>query len=160
MVHATILAALYAGLTAALSVTQTGGDSVLGYWETPEHESVVQLRHCPDRQALLCGHIQWLAEGERGTDQENPDPDLRGRPLTGLQVLSGIERKDDGRWSVGEVYNPDGGRTFSGELRQLGPDTLELKGCALIFFCKTQLWERLPADDPRVQGAGTPDGGT
>lgn len=146
-------AIVFSGLTIPEATAQDGAQpesSVLGYWETPQAESVVELRRCPDRQELLCGHIQWLAEGERRTDQENPDPDLRDRPLTGLRVLSGIERADDGRWSVGEVYNPEGGRTFSGELRQLGPDTLELKGCALIFFCRTQLWERLPEDDPRL----------
>lgn len=154
-------AIVFAGLTLPAASAQDGGQaesSVLGYWETPEAESVVELRRCPSQPAKLCGHVEWLSEGEPRTDVENPDPELRGREIVGLQFLSGFEREEEGVWSGGEVYNPDDGRTYSGEIRQAGPDTLELEGCALMIFCKTQEWERVTADDPRLAGAGGSSG--
>lgn len=131
-------------------------NTVFGYWETPgddggEADSIVELRRCPDAPANLCGHIEWLAPDEPRTDSENPEPELRDRPLIGLQFLSGFEQESPGEWTGGEVYNPDDGRTYSGSIEQTGPDTLQLEGCALRIFCKSQTWHRVSADDPRLQ---------
>lgn len=144
-------AGLLLGASAAgLAGSGQTGSSVHGFWETPEDSSIVRLFECRDRPGDLCGEIAWLSPDEPQRDVENPDPELRGRPLVGLDILWEFTRTQENVFEGGEVYNPDDGRTYSGEIRKTGPDTLELEGCALMVFCKEQTWERVPADDPRL----------
>jgi len=56
-------------------------------------------------------------------------------------------------WSGGELYNPDDGRTYTGEIR-VKRGTLELRGCALRIFCQTQTWRRPDEVIKAVKAAG------
>lgn len=130
---------------------------VYGFWETRgdepgEADFIVELMPCPQAQHALCCFIEWLAPGEAEIDTKNPDPALRGRSLIGVQFLSGFTREAPGLWSGGAVYNPRQGQTYSGAIRQIGPDRLELEGCAALFFCRTQVWHRVAPGDPRLMG--------
>ena len=123
-----------------------------GEWVTPGFGSVVQLAPCAVRtderaEPRLCGQIVWLWEatdvdGQPMRDQRNPEPQLRDRLLVGAEILWRFGQAEPGVWTGGRVYNPDDGRTYRGSIRQIDPDTLRLKGCALRVFCKTQTWRR------------------
>jgi hypothetical protein len=74
------------------------------------------------------------------TDVNNPDPNLRSRPILGLQTLSGFTR-DGAVWSGGRAYDPKSGRSYRATL-QLNPDgSLKLTGCVL-FICQSRRWTR------------------
>jgi len=139
-------------ITGAMSAQSSGTSAVHGYWETPDGTSIVRLQPCETASGALCGHVVWLAEGEPRTDANNPDRELRDREIVGLSFLTGFQQEEQGVWTGGEVYNPEDGRTYRGSIEQTGPNTLELEGCALRIFCKTQEWERTGPDDPRLAG--------
>ncbi len=94
----------------------------------------------------MCGRLLWLWEANDGsgrarTDRNNPDRTLRSRPLVGVVIVQGLLETAPGVWTGGAVYNPDDGRTYSGEIH-FRNGALELRGCALAVFCQTQTWHR------------------
>lgn len=121
---------------------------VVGEWITQAQSARVAIAPCSRDPALLCGRIAWLArplgvDGAPASDRKNPNPALRTRPLLGVELIRGFRPADAGKWRGGTIYDPDSGRTYDAQLRLTGPDTLEVKGCVLVF-CEAQTWHRAP----------------
>lgn len=132
-------------------VVPSGGHAespgIFGAWATPGVGSVVTIAPCKDRPGTACGSIVWLLEpedqnGRRRLDVANPDEASRKNPLVGTLILQHFQETARGVWVDGAVYNPDDGRSYSGTIRLTALGRLELKGCALGIFCKTQEWRR------------------
>jgi uncharacterized protein (DUF2147 family) len=70
------------------------------------------------------------ATGKPRTDKNNVDAAKRSRPLVGIRVLTATRPDGPRKWS-GSLYDADRGRTFSGNLVELGPDAIRIEGCAL-----------------------------
>ena len=68
--------------------------------------------------------------GRPMTDKFNSDPALRSRPLVGVQVLISMRPNGPGKWT-GQLYNPDDGQTYAGNLIEQGPNSIRIEGCAL-----------------------------
>lgn len=128
-------------------VAEAAGRSpgIAGRWLTEGSGSIVEFRPCVTDAATMCGQIVWLKGSGTArrvrTDASNPDPALRSRPLLGTDIVKGVREKSPGTWSDGRLYNPDDGRTYSGSIRLTG-DSLELEGCALLIFRRSQSWHR------------------
>ncbi len=73
------------------------------------------------------------ATGGPRTDKNNVDASKRNRPLVGVEVLSSMRASALRKWS-GQLYDVDRGRTFSGSLIEIDPNTIRIEGCAL-FIC-------------------------
>lgn len=135
----------------ALVLGAGGIDAATGDWVTPENKSIVRLGPCDQAPDTLCGTIVKLKsrldfEGDPWRDKENDDPALQSRPLMGLQILTGMAPRRDGRFKGGRIYNPEDGNTYKAVLTLDGEDRLELKGCVLVF-CRTQSWRRATQED-------------
>ena len=131
---------------------------IVGSWATQGFGSIVEFRPCAEDTKTLCGRIVWLweendASGRPRTDRHNPASELRSRPLIGIDIVRGLRETAPGTWSGGELYNPDDGRTYAGEIR-VKRGTLELQGCALVIFCQTQTWRRPEDVIKAVKAAG------
>jgi uncharacterized protein (DUF2147 family) len=93
-----------------------------GIWLTEDKSSHVAFQPCGGED---CGQIVWR------------------RPLLGLAMLTSLKPSGDGQWN-GDLYNPLDGMTYTGRLQNLGPDRLQLKGCALAgLLCQTETWTRV-----------------
>jgi uncharacterized protein (DUF2147 family) len=114
--------------------------SVEGLWRTDDGKGLVRIAFCG---AQMCGRIEQVLDKRPSvpkTDVNNPDPNLRSRPILGLQTLSGFTR-DGAVWSGGRAYDPKSGRSYRATL-QLNPDgSLKLTGCVL-FICQSRRWTR------------------
>ena len=64
-------------------------------------------------------------------DRKNAKPELRDRPLIGLQLLSKYRFKK-GRWR-GDFYDPGSGRTYSSHIRVDDDGNLRLRAYVLMF---------------------------
>ncbi|UZW53787.1 DUF2147 domain-containing protein [Sphingobium sp. JS3065] len=110
---------------------------IAGRWATVEGKAIVQISPCGK---TLCGRIEKIVKptpGRPQTDMKNPDPALRGKPLTGLALLTGFE--DAGGLWKGSIYDPESGKTYNSKVSRNGDGTLKVQGC-IMFFCKTQIW--------------------
>lgn len=145
---------LLVGLLASLGAT-AGSDPVNGYWWTEDREAIVEIAHTEEGPV---GRIVWLLEphypddderaGEAVLDDQNPDPALRHRPVLGLRILEGFERRGEGDWRGGEIYDPDNGRTYRARMR-IGDagQRLDLRGyVGTPLLGRTARWNRYEAE--------------
>jgi uncharacterized protein (DUF2147 family) len=106
-----------------------------GDWVTADRSALVRIGPCG---ATLCGRVvRVLARGVPTTDVHNPNRALRGRPLVGIQVLSGFSASGQG----GRGYNPQTGRSYRTTLRLNADGTLRVTGCVAVI-CRSQTWTR------------------
>jgi uncharacterized protein (DUF2147 family) len=133
-------------LLAVLVAPALAGDPT-GTWLTEGGKSRVRLSNCG---GALCGRIQWLKEpsdpetGKPKLDGRNADPSKRNRPVIGVDLFVGMKPGETPNQWVGDIYNPEDGKTYRASLTLQDPRTLALKGCVLGgLICKSQAWSRV-----------------
>ena len=113
-----IIAAFAVSMGAAFAGEPTGT------WVTQGGDSKVRIVPCGGG---FCGTIVWLNEDRK--DSNNPDPSLRGRSLVGVQLIFNMQGSGDSY--SGKLYNPRDGKSYSGNLLELGPGAIRVEGCWL-----------------------------
>jgi len=115
----------------------------IGTWLTEEGKATVRVADCA---GALCGTILSLREpndpksGEPKTDSNNVDASKRNRPIVGLQILMALRPQGANKW-VGQIYNPEDGKTYDANVVLENADVLKVQGCVL-FICETRTWRR------------------
>lgn len=134
------------------SIYANDADSILGLWNTAGGKSKVQIYKCGDK---YCGRLTWLQfptypkgdeqglDGLEKVDRHNPVPDLRDRPLVGLDIIKGFIYDGDGTWRNGRIYDPRSGKTYRCRITLTGDSRLLVRGYVGIpLFGKTAEWYR------------------
>jgi uncharacterized protein (DUF2147 family) len=121
---------------AAAAFAQTAEDAI-GVWES-EVKSQNEFYKCGDG---LCGKILRVVDGQK-TDDKNPDPAKKNRPIVGLVFMQGLKRTGPNTWS-GNLYNRGDGKTYSGTLTVKSKDRIEVAGCVAAVFCSTTSFKRV-----------------
>jgi uncharacterized protein (DUF2147 family) len=137
-------ALLFAGLLVLPLVALADAPAeLLGDWWTPGFGARVRIEPCGD---AVCGRIVWVWDTA---------PDIADKtPLIGRKVVEGMRPQGSGRWSAGQLYNPEDGRHYQGSLHLRSAENLVLEGCVLLF-CQKQVWRRAdPAGCPAAGPAG------
>ena len=125
---------------------QAAEPDIFGTWMTKDGKSHVEIAPC---EGEICGKIVWLkepldADGQPKLDKRNQKDALKIRPLLGLPMLTGFVQGDkQSHFDDGTIYNPEDGNSYSSEMQLLKDGTLKVEGCVL-FFCKEQIWTRVP----------------
>ena len=141
-------AAILAGIVVLAMVDAASAQAVetaQGVWMDQDGESNIEILPCGD---TLCGRIVWLREptnsdGSPKTDVNNPKRELRGQPIMGLTILTGL-RPTSGKPQQleGTVYNARNGELYDIYLQPAGA-TMKVEGCAVYILCGSQTWQRL-----------------
>ncbi len=153
-VGSTLLLLLLGPATAAGAVA-----TPVGLWHAEGGAAQVEISPCGER---LCGRIVWLRSplDERGCelhDSHNPEPELRGRGLVGLQILLGLTPVDGEpeRWEGGSIYDPTSGRTYRCAAMLEDEDRLLLRGyLGIPLIGRTTSWIRVGSEDRICAGGG------
>jgi len=114
---------------------------IVGRWIAEDGTAVVTIAPCGAAMSTYCGRVSrfLVAEPKGGfRDARNPDPKLRGQPVLGKTVFTGLVAK--GKAWKGRGYSVKDGRHFSATLSAAG-DRLTLRGCVTIV-CRTVVWTR------------------
>ena len=125
--------------------------AVEGIWMTEDRDGAVELYACGD---ALCGKFYWLKPGPvddptADLDDKNPNPQLRNRPLCGMQFMGGFTPGDDGWLDGGWIYSPRHGAKFSSAIKPQSHDAIELRGYLFLpFLGSSQTWTRAAAVKP------------
>ena len=98
---------------------------------------------------LFYGKISWLKEildkktGKPKTDNENPDENLRDKPLLGLVIMKGFKKNPENpdQSLDGKIYDPSHGRMYCAKITFKGK-FLDLRGyiCHISFLGRTEVW--------------------
>ena len=125
---------------------------------TLDGEVIIELRPCGDSR---CGKVVWLKQplGPEGLplrDYRNSDPNLRSRPVCGLEVVSGFKKQSDSSWGGGTVYVSDQGTSYSGVAKVLSPTKVEVTGyIGLPIFGASEVWTKV-SRPPEICSAKAP----
>ncbi len=115
----------------------------IGTWLTDEGKATVRMTDCG---GALCATIVSLKEpndpasGKPKTDINNVDASKRNRPIIGMQILTGLRPQGDNKW-LGQIYNPEDGKTYDANVVLENGNVLKVQGCVL-FICQTRTWTR------------------
>jgi uncharacterized protein (DUF2147 family) len=118
---------------------------VIGRWVPAEQDSIIELYQCGDE---MCGRILTLDEplddsGKAKVDRNNRDESLRGRPILGMDLLTGFSSKKAGTFRGGRIYNPRDGKLYKAILTLLDDGTLKIRGyIGVPSLGQTQVWTR------------------
>jgi len=113
------------------------------YWLA--EDSIISIREC---DARLCGVMEHIftAEGEDPLgilDTNNPEEDLRTRPLIGIRLLDSFNPfPKKGIYKDGLIYDPRSGKSYKGKLSLIDEFTLKVEGC-IAFLCQGVQWDAL-----------------
>lgn len=119
-----------AAAAAALAASAPANAQALeGKWSNPKRSVIVNVERCGE---AYCGTVSWANARNR---EKGATP--------GTRVLSGLRPTGDGVYK-GQAFEPKRSLSGSATVRQVGPDTMIVKGCAVIgIFCKEQRWTRI-----------------
>ena len=124
-----ILLSIAAAAVALGATTPAYAQALEGKWANAKRSVIVQVAKCGD---AYCGTVSWASVKNR---EKGAEP--------GTRVLSDLRRASDGTFK-GKAYEPKRNIRGSATVRQLGPDTMVVKGCAVFgVFCSEQRWTRI-----------------
>lgn len=113
-----------------------------GEWLVADRVARIKIVDC---NGHLWGVVAWEAR-PGGTDQRNPDPQLRSRPTLGMPILLDMTPTSPNKWE-GQVYNSQNGKTYSASISLSDPNTLRIQGCVFGFLCGGENWTRVETSD-------------
>jgi uncharacterized protein (DUF2147 family) len=119
-----VLLALAAPATASAQAT-----TLEGKWANPKRSVIVHVAPCGP---ALCGTVSWASANNRAKGT-----------TPGTRVLSDLRRTGEGTYK-GSAYEPKREIHGSATVRQVSPDVMVVKGCAVWgLVCKEQRWTRV-----------------
>lgn len=140
-------------LLAAIGIAipgRTPAATPVGLWYAEGGAAQVAIAPCGNS---LCGQVVWLRspldeDGCDLRDRHNPDPELRRRKVTGLEILRGLRPQADGVWVGGNIYDPATGNSYACRLTLDGDDRLWLRGyLGIPLLGRTTTWTRVGTEN-------------
>jgi uncharacterized protein (DUF2147 family) len=125
-------------LLAVVPAAAQKAEDAIGVWLNPENGSNVEFYRCGEK---VCAKILKVMDGQK-SDDKNPDPSKRDRPIIGLIIMEGGKKVGENKW-VGTLYNRENGKSYSGTVTVRSRDALDLSGCVVAVLCKTLTWTRV-----------------
>ena len=120
--------------------------------EVTKNDATVSIRFRHSEDDFFNDNIKiiWLKtpndeKGKPKVDKENPDENLRNRPILGLEILTDFVYDEDYTWEDGDIYDPKSGNSYSCKM-YLSKDykTLEVRGyIGISLFGRTETWKRV-----------------
>jgi uncharacterized protein (DUF2147 family) len=119
---------------------------VCGVWLSEDNKGRIEMVMT---DSVYKGALVQLAKpidknGKPRLDIHNPDSSLRSRPLLGITIISGLRCCGTGKFSGGNIYDPEFGKNYSCRLNLMTKDSLELRGfVGVSLFGKSTWWTRV-----------------
>src|SRR5258705_192716 len=97
------------------------GDEILGTWHTTDDKSVVEVFKKKEQyfaKILSLKEPNWPKNDDQGmagkpkNDRNNPKPELRSRPIAGMEFMNNFVYAGKGRWEDGKIYDPEVGKIY------------------------------------------------
>lgn len=138
----TALLVLIAAFLPAIAWAAPPSDAIVGIWLNSEKSGYIQIYQT--ESGAYAGQVVGATDGEVHIDTENPDPDQRGTPLLGQEIMHGFTYNGEGAWEEGHIYDPDKGETYEAWLALKSHDKLKVHGYIMFSLIgRTEIWTRV-----------------
>lgn len=144
-----LVLALCSASAFADSPPPVGLNSPVGKWKTIDDSSGKprSLVEITEKDGILEGKIVKLFR--EPNEEQNPmceecDGEKKGKPILGMQILSGL-KKERQKWAGGRVLDPKNGKTYNCYVKLIEDGKkLEMRGYlgGITLLGRTQVWER------------------
>lgn len=115
-----------------------------GTWLSGDGDGWIEITRVGDGLSGVIKGSPNAGDERPDRDEKNPDPALRDRPLTGLELFSGFSYAGDGRWTGGRIYDPNSGKTYRSIVTWVDPETLKVRGyIGAPLLGRTETWTRV-----------------
>jgi uncharacterized protein (DUF2147 family) len=142
----TIIPVIAAALTGAAPALALSPQDIYGVWRNPDSGVLTQIYPC---DGTICAKVV-SAPDPAATDVKNPNPDLRGRLLVGIDTWRHAKETAPLQWS-GSAYNPLDGATVYGTLHLTSDAVLVVASCNLeVMPCSERTWTKVSPEASRV----------
>ena len=122
-------------LAAMPAAAQASTRSVEGRWTNPKRSVVIEVGRCG---TAWCGTVVWATPKAKRNARKGGTENL-----IGTRILSGARPVGNGVYK-GRAFVPRRNLRSSATIRQTGPNTMVVEGCALAgLLCKEQRWTRV-----------------
>ena len=127
-----------------LALVPVARAQVTGLWTTVDDrdgraKSVVEIY---EQDGRYFGKVVRLLEEDADSICPKCPGDRKGKPIVGMNILTGLEITPDGGRN-GEVLDPESGSVYSCYIKMLDPGKLKLRGyIGAPAFGRTQIWTR------------------
>ena len=142
---------VWLGLAGAADVPKPG-DEILGQWHTSEDKSIVEVYKKKEQffaKIVSLKEPNWPKNDEEGmsgkpkNDRKNPKPELRSRPIAGLEFMNDFVYAGKNKWTDGKIYDPEVGKTYSCKMTLVSTNKLEVRGyIGFSLLGRTVVWTR------------------
>lgn len=120
-----------------------GVPDIDGIWLSGDGDGWIEVRASATGLSGVITGSPNASEDRPDTDEKNPDPALRDRPLIGLNLFADFEYDGDGRWKDGTIYDPNSGKTYRCIVTVVDSDTLKVRGyIGISLLGRTETWAR------------------
>lgn len=129
----------------SFSLSAQNKDAILGKWLNADSEAQIMIYKTGSKYS---GKLVWIQDkgGNKGLlklDSKNPKPELRNRPLLGIEILHGFVYQGDGIWEEGFIYDPKTGKTYNCKISMASSDQLYIRGyVGISLLGRTETWQR------------------
>jgi uncharacterized protein (DUF2147 family) len=138
--HHGFLATMLLLLLPFFAPAQTNTDAITGQWLSAAKDTKFMIYKSNGK---YYGKVVW-GSGTQTTDEKNPNPQLRSRPLTGIVILNNFVFNGKDTWTDGTIYDPREGKTYSCKITMKDNNTLEVRGyVGISLFGRTETWTRV-----------------
>jgi uncharacterized protein (DUF2147 family) len=137
---------------AAVGAGIAPGDEVLGNWSTTDNKSQVEVFKRNNHyfaKIISLKEPNWPKNdefkmgGKPKNDRNNPNPDLRNRPIAGLEFMNDFAFAGKNLWQDGKIYDPETGKTYKCKMTLTDAHHLEVRGyVGFSLLGRTVIWTR------------------
>ncbi|HEU0283930.1 MAG TPA: DUF2147 domain-containing protein [Sphingomicrobium sp.] len=129
-----ILLSIAAAAVAIGAPASAQAQALEGKWTNPKRSVIVNVARCGE---AYCGTVSWASARNREKVAED------GRKLIGTRILSDLRPAGNGLYK-GRAFEPKRNIRGSATVRQVGPNVMVVKGCAVLgMLCREQRWTRV-----------------
>lgn len=122
----------------SIGLSAQTNDPILGKWKNSTGAAHIEIYKKGDK---YFGRLAWINNPSK-TDENNPDENLRGRKLLGLEILTNFTKKGN-TYEGGKIYDPQSGKTYSCKMTPKG-DKLEVRGyLGVSLLGRTEVFARV-----------------
>lgn len=109
--------------------------SVDGRWTNPKRSVIIDVGRCGE---AWCGTVVWASAKAKANARRDGTQNL-----VGTRILTGARPVGNGVYK-GKAFVPRRNVHASATVRQTGPNSMVVEGCALAgLLCKEQRWTRV-----------------